>query len=230
MERQIHTIAVLGGTGAEGSGIALRLARAGHRVIIGSRDAAKAERACTELSALAPGVTLAPASNQVAAAQAQVVFLTVPHAGQQKTVQEVRAQLAGKILVDATVPLVAPKVARVQLPEGGSAVAAVQRLLGDAVRVVSAFQNVSAQHLRDLAHVPDCDVLVCGDDPEARELVIGLAADMGLRAWHAGSIANSAATEALTSLLIAMNARYKVPGTGIRITGLPERGSARREA
>lgn len=220
MEKQKHTIAVLGGTGAEGSGIALRLARAGHRVILGSRDAAKAARVCDELRALAPGLSLAHDGNAAAAQAAQIVVLTVPHAAQQKTVQEVREQLTGKILVDATVPLVPPKVARVQLPEGGSAVAAVQRLLGETVRVVSAFQNVSAHHLRDLAHVPDCDVLVCGDDPAARETVIGLAADMGLRAWHAGAIANSAATEALTSLLIAMNMRYKVPGTGIRITGL----------
>jgi len=223
MDKQQYTIAVLGGTGAEGSGIALRLARAGHRVIIGSRDPAKARRVCEELAALAPAVTLAHDGNQAAAEAAQIVILTVPHAGQQKTVEEVRRQLAGKILVDATVPLVPPKVARVQLPEGGSAVAAVQRLLGDAVRVVSAFQNVSAHHLRDLAHVPNCDVLVCGDDVEARETVIGLASDMGLRAWHAGVIANSAATEALTSLLIAMNSRYKVPGgTGIRITGLTD--------
>ncbi|GAA4353638.1 NADPH-dependent F420 reductase [Variovorax defluvii] len=229
MDRQKYTIALLGGTGAEGSGIALRLARAGHRVIIGSRDADKAARACSELAGLAPGAALSHDANPEAAAAAQIVIMTVPHAGQQKTVQEVREQLAGKILVDATVPLVPPKVARVQLPEGGSAVAAVQRLLGDAVRVVSAFQNVSAHHLRDLAHVPDCDVLVCGDDPEARETVVGLAADMGLRAWHAGAIANSAATEALTSLLIAMNMRYKVPGgTGIRITGLEETAEARR--
>ncbi|EER57610.1 oxidoreductase, F420-dependent NADP reductase, partial [Acidovorax delafieldii 2AN] len=85
-------------------------------------------------------------------------------------------------------------------------------------------------HLRDLSHAPDCDVLVCGDDPEARETVIGLAGDMGLRAWHAGPIANAAAAEALTSVLIAINMRYKVPGAGIRITGLPDAGGpARRD-
>lgn len=220
MENQKHTIAVLGGTGAEGSGIALRLARAGHRVVIGSRDAAKAERVCAELNLLTPDSTLTHATNAAAASAAQIVFLTVPYAAQQATVQEVRAELAGKILVDATVPLRPPKVARVQLPEGGSAVAAVQHLLGDSVHVVSAFQNVSAHLLRDLTHAPDCDVLVCGDDPEARQTVIGLASEMGLQAWHAGTIANSAATEALTSLLIAINSRYKVAHTGIRITGL----------
>jgi NADPH-dependent F420 reductase len=123
--------------------------------------------------------------------------------------------------VDATVPLVPPKVSRVQLPADGSAVAAIQRLLGSEVRVVSAFQNVSAHHLRDLGHAVDCDVLVCGDDVEARETVIALARDIGLRAYHAGPIANSAAAEALTSVLIALNIRYKVPGAGIRITGIP---------
>jgi len=140
---------------------------------------------------------------------------------QQATALDLREQLAGKILIDATVPLVPPKVARVQLPEGGSAVAALQKLLGESVRVVAAFQNVSAHHLRDLTHSVDCDVLVCGDDIPARETVIGLVRDVGLRGVHAGPIANAAAAEALTSVLIAINIRYKVPGTGIRITGLP---------
>lgn len=216
-----QTIAVIGGTGAEGSGLALRLAHAGHRVIIGSRDAAKSAQVCAELAALSPGAKLEGASNRDAAAAAQVAILTVPHAVQQATALDLREQLAGKILIDATVPLVPPKVARVQLPEGGSAVAALQKLLGESVKVVAAFQNVSAHHLRDLTHSVDCDVLVCGDDIPARETVIGLVRDVGLRGVHAGPIANAAAAEALTSVLIAINIRYKVPGTGIRITGLP---------
>jgi len=215
-------IAVLGGTGAEGSGIALRLAKAGHRVWIGSRDAEKAAGVCTELGALVPGAVLRPATYRDAAAAASVVILTVPYAAQQAVVQDVRPALSGKILVDATVPLVPPKVARVQLPEGDSAVAAIQQLLGDEVRVVAAFQNVSAHHLRDLDHTPECDVLVCGNDVEARTVVIGLAKDMGLRGVHAGVIENAAAVEALTSVLIAINKRYKVAGAGIRITGLPD--------
>ena len=195
---QTFTIAVLGGTGQEGGGLALRWAKAGHRVILGSRDATKAS-----------------------AAAAEIIVLTVPFAAQRATVEDVREALTNKILIDATVPLVPPKVARVQLPGGGSAVAAIQEMLGDKVRVVSAFQNVSAHHLQDLAHNIECDVLVCGDDPAAREIAIKLSADMGLRGVHAGPIVNSAAAEALTSILIAMNMRYKVPGTGIRITGLP---------
>jgi NADPH-dependent F420 reductase len=160
--------------------------------------------------------------NTRAAAEAEVVVLTVPFAAQRATVDEVRHALAGKVLVDATVPLVPPKVSRVQLPAGGSAVAAIQALLGDEVRVVSAFQNVSAHALKHLDRRVDCDVLVCGDDPAARELVIGLARDLGLRAFHAGPICNSAAAEALTSVLIAINQRYKVPCAGLRMTGVPD--------
>jgi len=222
MSTLVQNIAVLGGTGAEGSGLALRWARAGHRVILGSRNPDKAGKTCGELNALAGVDSIAFADNRSAAAQAGIVVLTVPHQAQRATVEEVRQAIAGKILIDTTVPLVPPKVARVQLPSGGSAVAEVQRLLGESVRVVSAFQNVSAHQLRDLDHPLDCDVLVCGDDVAAREIVIGLARDAGLRAYHAGPICNSAAAEALTSILISMNLRYKVPGAGIRITGIPD--------
>jgi NADPH-dependent F420 reductase len=216
-----HTIAILGGTGNEGSGLALRWAAAGHTVIVGSRSADKAGVAARDLTARIGSARIEGRSNRDAAAAGQIVVLTVPYAAQQATVMEVKEELRGKILVDATVPLVPPKVSRVQLPADGSAVAAIQRLLGSEVRVVSAFQNVSAHHLRDLGHAVDCDVLVCGDDVEARETVIALARDIGLRAYHAGPIANSAAAEALTSVLIALNIRYKVPGAGIRITGIP---------
>ena len=217
-----RTISVLGGTGAEGSGLALRWARAGHHVIIGSRDAEKARAICTDLNAHVSAQPIRCMDNRSAAAAADIVVLTVPYAAQRATVEAVRDVLTGKILVDATVPLMPPKVARVQLPPGGSAVAAIQDLLGESVRVVSAFQNVAASHLRDLEHKIDCDVLVCGNDPAAREIVIGMAHDIGLRAYHAGVIANSAVAEALTSVLIAINSRYKIPGAGIRITGIPE--------
>lgn len=218
---QTFTIAVLGGTGQEGGGLALRWAKAGHRVILGSRDAARAAAAAAEMKAKLGGGSITGEANKGAAEAAEIVVLTVPFAAQRSTVEDVREALAGKILIDATAPLVPPKVARVQLPAGGSAVAAIQAMLGEDVRVVSAFQNVSAHHLHDLEHSIECDVLVCGDDPAARETVIGLAADIGLRGVHAGPIVNSAAAEAITSILIAMNMRYKVPGTGIRITGLP---------
>jgi 8-hydroxy-5-deazaflavin:NADPH oxidoreductase len=217
------TIAILGGTGQEGSGLALRLGKAGHRVIVGSRDGARAAAAASEMNRVLGRDAVSGTTNKAAADAAEIVMLTVPYAAQCATVEEVRDALRGKILIDTTVPLVPPKVARAQLPPGGSAVAAIQALLGAEVRVVSAFQNVSASHLRDLDRAVDCDVLVCGDDPAAREVVIGLAADIGLTAYHAGPIANSAAAEALTSALIAINMRYKSPGAGIRISGVPAR-------
>ena len=138
------------------------------------------------------------------------------------TLAEIKAELQGKILIDVTVPLVPPQVGRVQLPEGGSAVLRAQAMLGEGVRVVSAFQNVSAEYLRDLDHPIDCDVLVCGDDRAARAAVIALAAAAGMRAFHAGPLANSAAAEALTSVLVTINRQHKIKHSGIRITGLPD--------
>jgi NADPH-dependent F420 reductase len=192
-------------------------------VTIGSRSADKAHAAAAELTRKLAGGAITGADNRTAAGDAEIVFLTVPYAVERATVEEVRDRLAGKVLVDATVPLMPPKVSVVQLPDGQSAVAAIQRLLGPQVKVVSAFQNVSAQHLAALGHGIDCDVLVCGDDRVACETVIGLCADIGMRGLYAGTIANSAAAEALTSVLIAINRRYKVAGgAGIRITGIPE--------
>lgn len=218
------TIGVLGGTGQEGSGLAFRWALKGHDVIIGSRLADKAAASAQALNQLLAGRgKVRGAANREAAQAADVVVLAVPFTAQTATAEEVRDLLAGKILVDVTVPLVPPKVDRVQLPAGGSAVAALQQRLGATVKVVSAFQNVSAVHLKNTSHEIDCDVLVCGDDAAARETVIGLAHDAGLRAWHAGPLANSVAAEALTSVLIAINKHYKVPGAGIRITGVPKK-------
>ncbi|TAL04383.1 MAG: NADPH-dependent F420 reductase [Rhodospirillaceae bacterium] len=214
------TIAVLGGTGAEGGGLAIRWAHAGHNVIIGSRTMERAKEAAERIAKLA-GKAVEGLANREAAAKAEIVVLAVPYTAQVPTATEVAAELAGKILIDVTVPLVPPKVARVQLPEGGSAVDALQRKLGAGVKVVSAFQNVSAHQLSELGHAVDCDVLVCGDDEAARERVVALAHDGGMRAWHAGPLANSAAAEALTSILISINKRYKVEaGAGIRITGI----------
>ena len=217
-------IAVLGGTGAEGGGLALRFAHAGHRVVIGSRDSARAAAAATRIEGKLGGRSGRPAvsgaGNEDAARRADLIVLTVPYAAQRATAHAAAEALAGKILVDATVPLMPPRVARVQLPEGGSAVARLQAELGESVRVVSAFQNVSAHRLGELDRDVDCDVLVCGDDADARETVVRLAASIGLRAWHAGPLANSAVAEGLTSVLISINRRYKARGAGIRIAGV----------
>jgi NADPH-dependent F420 reductase len=215
------TIAVIGGTGAEGKGLALRFAHAGHTVLVGSRDAAKAAAAADEINAKLGQSRASGMDNAAAAQEAEIVVLTVPYAAQVATAQSILPHLKGKVLIDATVPLVPPKVSRVQLPAGGSAVANLQDKLGPEVRVVAAFQNVSAHYLMDLDHKVDCDVLVCGDDAAACDAAIAAIDSIGLRGLYAGAVCNAAAAEALTSVLIAVNRRYKVHGSGIRITGLP---------
>ena len=217
----LPTLAIIGGTGAEGSGLAVRLASAGYRVVLGSRAADKAAAVAAELNQIVSGDRISGSGNSAAAAAASIVLLTVPFAGQMQTIREIASELAGKILVDVTVPLVPPKVNRVQLPAEGSCVVIAQRELGDAVRVVSAFQNVSAHKLKKLDAKIDCDVLVCADDPAARKIVMALVGAIGLRSIDAGPLANSAAAEALTSVLIWINRVYKVPDAGIAITGLP---------
>jgi len=224
-----RNIAVLGGTGKEGGGLALRWAHAGHDVIIGSRDGGRAREAADRMNAALGRANVRGAANAEAAAQADIICLAVPYAAQAPTVQEVAGALKGKILIDVTVPLVPPKVSHVQLPGGRSAVEMVQRLLGPDVRVVSAFQNISAHHLANLDETVDCEVLVCADDDEAADLVTELARDIGLTAWKAGPLCNSVVAEGLTSVLIALNRHYKVPGSGIRITGIPVSASTGRE-
>lgn len=220
-------LAILGGTGDLGTGLARRWAQAGYSVIIGSRTADKAEAAAAELQALMSergvgSVAVRGTDNLAAAQAADIVALTVPFSHQAPTLEQVKPALQGKILIDVTVPLVPPKVARVQLPPEGSAGQIAQALLGEGVRVVSAFQNVAAHHLQE-GHALECDVLVCGDDKEARAQVITLIEAAGMRGFHAGSIANSAAAEALTSVLIVINKQYSCHA-GIRITGLDDSG------
>jgi len=213
-------IAILGGTGALGSGLALRWAQAGHQVTLGSRDGARAAEVATQLSQKV-NRKITGTSNEEAAAGAELVVITVPYASHEAIINSVQNHLTGKILIDVTVPLKPPKVRTVQLPEGGSVAKALQEKLGDSVKVVSAFQNVAATHLADLDHDIDCDVLVCGNDAEARAQVVELANDASMKAWHGGRIDNSAVAEALTSLLIFINGSYKIDGAGIRITGTP---------
>lgn len=215
------TVAVLGGTGDLGGGLAWQLAKAGYSVIIGSRGLEKAERSAQALRERAGDrVAVTGLPNPEAAAAAEIVILTVPFASQMAILESVRDQVQGKIFVDATVPLVPPKVMRVQMPKGGSAAKNAQAFLGEQVRVVSAFQNIAAAHLNadDTSHLRDCDVLVTGNDKDAREVIVQLADELGMKAWHAGPIDNSAVAESLTSVLIFMNKRYKLPGAGIKIT------------
>ncbi len=213
------SIAVLGGTGALGSGLVLRWARAGHDVTIGSRDVERATARAAELGSQA-GVAIKAMSYADAARATSLSVLAVPFKSQHDVLVQVKDALAGKVLVDCTAPLVPPKVARVQMPADGSAGLRAQGLLGEQVRVVSAFQNVGAKHLHNVEHTIDCDVLVCGDDPEARVTVVSLVEAAGMRGVIAGPLANSVAAEAMTSLLIFINKHYACNEAGVRITGL----------
>ncbi len=215
-------IAILGGTGKEGSGLALRWANAGHQVIIGSRDAEKAARVAEELNlALGDaGGGITGAGNLEAAQAGEVVVLTVPYAAHAATLESARAALAGKVLIDVTVPMNPADITRVSVPAGGSATQEAQALLGDGVKVVAAFQNISFTHLKKLDSAIDCDVLVCGNDAGAKQTALQLIQDAGMRGFDAGPVENAIVVEGLTSVLLAINKRHKIKGAGIRITGL----------
>ncbi len=215
-----HIISILGGTGHEGTGLGLRWAKAGHAIIIGSRTADKAQAAAAEINARLNAASVSGMDNLAAAQAGEIIVLTVPYAAHADTIESVRNAVQGKIFVDVTVPLVPPKVSRVQMPAAGSASQEAQNLLGPAVKVITAFQNISAEHLKNPEHPIDCDVLVCGDDKEAKAAIIQLAADAHIQAWDAGPLANAVIAEGLTSVLIGLNLKYKVKSSGIKITGI----------
>ncbi len=216
----VMTIAVLGGTGKEGSGLAARWALNGYRVIIGSRDADRARQRVTEINTELGGDYLKGMENTEAARAADIVVLSVPYSAHKATLETVKPYLSDKILIDVTVPLQPPKVRTVFVPEGHAAALEAQALVGDNVRVVSAFQNVSAVKLQDPHGDVDCDVLVTGDDMEAKAEVIKLIKASGMRGIDAGPLANAVAVEALTPVLLYINKTYKVKSSGIRITNI----------
>lgn len=223
----LPVLAILGGTGDLGTGLARRWAQAGYQVIIGSRTQEKAEAAVADLREVmaergVSEVAVRAMENLAAAQAADIVTLTVPFSHQASTLELVKPALQGKILIDVTVPLVPPKVARVQLPPQGSAGQIAQELLGEEVAVVSSFQNVAAAHLQEGKGV-ECDVLVCGNKKAARGEVIKLVEAAGMRGFHAGMINNAAAAEALTSVLIVINKQYGCHA-GIKISGLHDAG------
>jgi len=213
------TLAIIGGTGDLGTGLARRWAKAGYPLVIGSRTADKAEAAAEALAALATGPKPRGMANRQAAEAGEIVVLTVPFATAAAVLDDIKPGVQGKLFVDTTVPLMPPRVARVQLPPEGCAAVLAQMRLGEGVRVVSAFHNVAAHKLEQVDMALDCDVLVFGDKAEDREPVIKLAEALGVRGLHAGPLANSAAAEALTSVIIGINRTYKVDGASIRITG-----------
>jgi 8-hydroxy-5-deazaflavin:NADPH oxidoreductase len=218
--KTIRTIAVVGGTGREGKGLAYRWAKAGYQVVIGSRQAEKAQIAAEEIqSLLGDSTQVKGLANPEAAAAADLVVVTVPYSAHTDTLKTIQPFVQGKVVVDVTVPLVPPKVTKVQMPPAGSAAQEARAILGEGVEVVSAFQNISYEHLLHDEPV-DCDVLVCGTSKAARAQVLGLIEEMGLVGWDAGPIENSVIAEGLTSVLIGLNKQYGVQSAGIKITGI----------
>ena len=216
-----YTLGIIGGTGKEGSGLGYRWAMAGHKVIIGSRQVEKALNAVETLREKIGNreIDLSGMSNSDAVKACDIAVLTVPFAAHAATLEGLKEELQGKLLIDVCVPLVPPKVTKVQMPPEGSAALQAKAILGPDAQVVDAFQTISFEHLLSGEEI-DCDVLVAGGNKESREIVIGLAEDMGLKAWDAGVIENTVVVEGLTSILIGLNLKYKVPSAGMRITGI----------
>jgi 8-hydroxy-5-deazaflavin:NADPH oxidoreductase len=215
------SIAILGGTGEQGPGLALRWALAGEEVIIGSRSQERAEKVAAELNAELGHARLRGLENPRAAEVAEIVVLTVPYTAHLSTLESVKNQVQGKTFIDVSVPLDPDNPRRLKMPPAGSATEEAQAFLGPETKVVAAFQNVSAHLLRDPHHRIDCDVLVCGNDSQAKKTVMGLVAKIGLQAYDVGPAESARVVEGLTSILIRLNIRYKVKGSGIRLTGLP---------
>jgi NADPH-dependent F420 reductase len=214
------TIGVLGGTGKEGKGLAYRWARAGYRVLIGSRVQEKAQTIAVELTNLLGGKSCIEGVTNLTAAQcADIVALAVPYVVHRETLEKVKDALKGKILIDVTVPLVPPHITKVQMPTAGSAAQEAHKILGEGVQVTSAFQNISYEHLLQEAPI-ECDVLVTGTSKEARSETLKLVAAAGFTGWDAGPIENSVVVEGMTSVLIGINKQYGSTSAGICITGV----------
>jgi len=216
----VHKIALIGGTGKEGKGLAYRWAKAGYDIVIGSRQIEKAQATAAELLALIPDARIEGLTNDAAALAADLLVLTVPFGAHAAMCEAIRPYAQGKVVIDVTVPLVPPKVTKVQMPPAGSAAQEAQQILGDQVSVVAAFQNISYEHLLQDETV-NCDVLVCGTGKSARQIVLNLVAQAGMIGWDAGPIENSVVAEGLTSVLIGLNKQFDTHSAGIRITGVP---------
>ncbi len=220
MTQDKQAIAFIGGTGPEGLGLAMRFAQAGREVIIGSRRQDRADEAAQKIRDAVPNANASGLENKAAVAQGEVVFITVPFDGQEPTLQDLRAELAGKIVVDTVVPLQFEKgKIRALILDDGSAAEQANRILPDSI-VVGAFQNLSAHELMDLEHDVPADVVVCGDDGDSKQLVIAMAAEIkGCRGIDGGGLANSRYVEDITALLLNINKVHKAQSM-IKIVGV----------
>ncbi len=222
-QQALETIAIIGGTGQEGKGLAYRWIKAGYPVIIGSRNAEKAQNAVNELAERLTDeqkALLSGKENAEAVKGAQVAVLTVPYQYHKDILTSLKDVLAGKFLMDVTVPLVPPKVTTVHVPADGSAALEAQNIVGEECRVLAAFQNISFELLLSNEDI-ECDVLVTGVDKESRLLGMRLVKAAGLQAWNAGTLENSIVAEGFTSILIRINKQAKTKSAGLRITGVP---------
>jgi len=220
-------ISILGGTGDQGLGLALRFAKAGRRIVIGSRKADRAEQAAAEVLAAVPGADVEGFENPAATERGEIVILSVPFEHSASTVKGIRDRLhEGQVLVSMGVPLataVGDGAVRTIGIWQGSCAELVKSLVPAGVEVVSAFQNVSAHRLQNLDEAVECDVVVSGPKPERQRVMALCPLVPGLRAVDGGPLANARIVEEITALLIGMNVRYKIPeGIGVRFTGLPD--------
>jgi hypothetical protein len=215
-------IGILGGTGKEGAGLGLRWAQAGHAVIIGSRDPARAAARAAELGARVPGARVDGAGNRDAAARAEVVVLALPATGLGATLPEVSEPCRGKVVISTVVPLTFGGGRLFTPPPQGSSAEEAQELLGPEARVVAAFHHIAAHELSAGEHAIECDLLLCGGDARAKALVAGLGASLGLRAVDVGPLSNAGPLEGITAVLATVNRRYRLKNSGIKITGLAE--------
>jgi len=217
----IQKIGIIGGTGKEGKGLAFRWAKAGIEVLIGSRQIEKAQAAANEVNQIISksGIKVSGVENQTAAKVADIVVLTVPFEFHVSMLQSIKELIKEKILIDVTVPLVLPKVTKVQMPPAGSAALEAKSIVDESTEVVVAFQNISYERLLTNEDI-DCDVLVSGSSKEARKIVIGLVEMAGMVGWDAGPIENTVVVEGLTSILIGINKEFGSHTAGIKITGI----------
>lgn len=213
-------IAIIGGTGKEGKGLAYRWVRSGHKVTIGSRTLEKAQAAVEDLlKKLPPNSHLMADLNEKAVEKCEVAVITVPYSAHKDILYALMNVLQKKLVIDVTVPIIPPQVTKVHIPQAGSAAQEAREILGTDCKIASAFHNISYDLLMKDAQI-DCDVLVCGTDEETRLTALEMVRDAGLKGWDAGTLENSIVAESLTSVLIYINRKYKASNAGIKITGI----------